>query len=183
MKTLCFTLCIVLFQGSTVFAQGLFPKIPDNGSNTGSSSIMAVLIAAPKVQKSLRKAVDAYDDDYLSRGKYLVASSIINGKINGRIDDAIERYNALKKSNESLNFFVYSKKRTNKALLETAQEMLDNMEDELDQQSTIALLGEKLNLHVDTTESLDEIHRALDEIEDNIDKTWWYEKLNLVPGQ
>lgn len=183
MKTLCFTFCIILFQGSTVFAQGIFPKIPDNGSNTGSSSSTATLFTAPSVQDGLRKAADEHGDDYVNRMNYLIASSVVNGRINGRIDDAIERYNALKKINESLNFFAYSKKRINKELLENVEKFLDNMEDELDKQDIIALLGEKLNLYGDTAESLYEIHRTMDEIEDNIENTWWYEKLNLVPGQ
>lgn len=159
------------------FSQGSFPVISDVPSNIGSATATGLYFSMPFVDNRLRSAVNRFNAEYGKRTIYLTTSALIMGKINEEMGEAYLRYNTLQSRNNSLTFFVYSTKKNNKKMLETIGKMLTNLQLELLKQRPIVLLGEKVNLYINTTESLFEIHRLMDMVEDNINNTTLFRRL------
>ncbi len=169
-------LLVVMLNTTTMFSQE-YPFLTDFllvGSILGSAVATVEYYELKEADRKLIKDINSFNAKYSKRAIYLVGASIIlAGEINREIDDAQRRYHLLKGKNSSLPFFIYSKKRHNTQTLELINEMLDNLQNELKKQNPrgVALYGEKINLHQNTMESLSNIHRLMDSVEDKIEQS------------
>ncbi len=155
---------IFLLQKITAFSQ------VDVGSNGGSTAITIQYGSRLALDKFfLQNIVSRLSLRYAKRLPYIETSRLIVVKIQQEIIDTRNRYTALKNDNNRLTFFSYSKKKTNTKTLDIINGMLSNLESELSKQKSFNVLyGEKLNLYQNTMESLFQIHRLMDAVEDAV---------------
>lgn len=165
----------LLFCTAILSAQQ-FPFLTDPGSLAGSGASAGLYVGLNNKDKDNMRKMNAFQKDYVKRQVYFIGSAaVITNKINADIVTAFDRYNRLRSRNKSLTLFSHSKKKNNTKLLDLIRDMLTNMQKEmLTQKSNHVIYGEKLNLLQNTMQSLSEIHRMMDTVEDNIEKTKLY---------
>ncbi|GAA0716343.1 hypothetical protein GCM10009430_11960 [Aquimarina litoralis] len=164
--TILFILCSVVLNAQS------FPFLTDPGSLTGSGVSTGLYSGSTTAERNTLRRVSGFNVDYGKRLTYLVTSAVISNKIRDEISVSFNRYYDLKRRNESLSFFNYSKRKENQKMLKFIEKMLNNTQKALLAQSSINVIyGEKLNLFQNTMKSLTEIHRSMDIVEDNIDRS------------
>lgn len=177
MKTYIFYLYLFLFQGMLAAFAQVFPFISDPGSNEGSLEAIPLYTSTTVAENRVTVGVNQLSRVYLKREKYMAGAALVMAKITEDTGEAYNRYLDLKRRNNALTLFSYSTKKENTRALETIEKMLNNLLVELAQQSPHVLLGEKVNLYVNTMESLLKIHRLMDEVEDRINNTSLFRRL------
>lgn len=163
-------LLVCLWVPMLGLSQNQFPFITDLGSLNGSGVSLALYGQLEERHRDLGMEVQGFGRDYLKRMAYLNgSSSLLAFEINKGLESAITRYGELSQRNSTLSFINFSKRKKNKKLLALVHKLLMNLAVELrKQRSANVLNGEKLNLFLNTMESLEEIHRMMDVVEDQV---------------
>ena len=174
-----YILYLLLCQGIQALSQGGAPfVVSDAGSLAGSTAITGLYSGMGPVEQSRRTAANGFIFKYTKRLPYLEGALPVVVEINNEILEIKTRYNDLERRNNSLTLFSYSTKKNNTRSLKTIRTMLDNITQELLRQDAFNILvGEKVNLYVNTMKSLWEIHEFLDEVESRIDNTSLFRRL------
>ncbi len=170
MKTIILIIC--LLQGVACFSQH-FPFVTDPGSLAGSGGAAILYSSIRRNDRRLVTEINNFNKKYAQRTAYLVGSgAVISAKLNNELNETRQRYNHLVSRNNSLVFFSYSKKRNNKKILATINQMITNIDKELKTQVSINVLyGEKLNLYQNTMDSFSDIHQLMDLVEDRVEQS------------
>lgn len=170
-KIIFFIAILIMLQGLRGFSQLPIPGV-DFGSNLGSQAITVEYgTAAFLVEPKLRKKIPGFTKEYAKRLMYFLGSIDLANRIMGRINDVGIRYNEIAPDYGEMMSFRYSKTKKNHKRMELVITMLDDVYAELDKQKRVNVLhGDKLNLYLNTMESLSKIYRLLDIIEEDINQ-------------
>ncbi|MCK8521183.1 hypothetical protein M0D21_06375 [Aquimarina sp. D1M17] len=165
-----------LLKGLTVSAQE-YPFLTDPGSLGGSVGAYYLYRSLLSNEKNLTSEINRYRNKYYERLAYLTGPAAagalyVNDKLDEEISNARKRYNTLTNRNSTMAFFNYTKKKRNTKNLATAKQMIDNLQGELNNNSSLIILyGDRLNLYQNAMESIFNIHRLLDMIEDSVEQS------------
>ncbi|MEE1964581.1 hypothetical protein V1387_17975 [Allomuricauda taeanensis] len=165
---------LLLFHYMTATAQEIFPAITDFPSLNGSKNSIILYNVIKGYDNQLKRKVNQFNGVYAQRSTYLVAplSREITNEIHSEINEIQNRYLAINQKNNSLGLYHYSIKKKNKKILDILYPIISNLYNTLGKQhSTNVLLGEKMNLYQNAMASMNKIHRQLDIIADNIDRS------------
>ena len=171
--------CILTLIGVSVLNAQQFPFLTDPGSLAGSGAALALYKRLDDEDKKNRDKMKAFGVDYIKRQVYFMGFSLAVGeRITNEIEASVTRYNSLKNRNSSLSLLNYSKKKENTKMLALIETMLNNIQREArNQKGVFVIYGEKMNLLQNMMESLEEINRVLDVVEDNIEQTKLYNRI------
>lgn len=163
----------ILFTLCSMFTNAqVRPFLIDPGSNAGSigSTIQYKLIRDE--EKEIRNELNKLITEYSQRSIYIVTTQTLIDDVNSEVTSSLNRYTTLNQRNESLStVFSYSTKKDNRKKLKIVLTMISNIRDELKKQDGFTVVyGEKLNLYQNSLQSLSDIHRIMDVVEEEIDK-------------
>lgn len=174
MKTKLICWLFILMGVSVMQAQ-----LTDHPSRIGSFGAFILYKQLENEDKKNRDKIEAFRFDYIKRQAYFLGlSKAITNRISNEINASFVRYNQLETRNSSLSILSYSRKKENTKMLSFIEKMLTTMQREANtQQSVLVIYGERMNLLQNMMESLIEIHRVLDVVEDNIEQTTLYNRI------
>ncbi len=152
----------------------------DPGSFTGSGTHAATYeFALKNSEKDTKKEIKEYNEQYNRRMKYylLTLGNGIVTKIDNKIKKVLNRLDILEEKNKKLSFLNYSRKKKSRNELRSLKTMLNNIRNNYQNKHIGSIYGEKLNLYENLMKSLTKINRMLDEVERDIDKSFYFNRL------
>ncbi len=141
-----------------------------------SISMEAGLIPWYEWEKEYAAKIEEFSEEYRKRGFYYAPTLLDGGNpVFDALDELILRIDDLQVKNNGLGLYAHYLKRDNTKRLNDIERMALNMDQELDSLDDLiegqSIYGERLNLNQNTRVSVEILHRRLDQIESEIDKS------------